>query len=62
MKEKTVLVSSQDYGKDEANTRALLQRHHRVHEEISAFSSDIGRLSSLATLMTKAANAHNVYF
>ena len=54
------LVQSEDYGREEAGVKSLLQRHTRLEEEVRAYSDDIARLQELATLMTKAANAHNV--
>ena len=60
MKEKMPLVTSDDYGKDEASAQALLYRHNRLEGEIKAFSSEIKRLDELAQLMTKAASEHNV--
>ena len=60
MKEKMPLVTSDDYGKDEASAKALLSRHNRLEGEIKAFGSEIKRLDELAQLMTKAASEHNV--
>ena len=60
MKEKMPLVTSDDYGKDEASAKALLSRHNRLEGEIKAFGSEIKRLDELTQLMTKAASEHNV--
>jgi len=60
MREKMPLVTSDDYGKDEASAQALLGRHNRLEGEIKAFGSEIKRLDELAQLMTKAASEHNV--
>ncbi|XP_052769142.1 spectrin beta chain, non-erythrocytic 2-like isoform X1 [Mya arenaria] len=60
MKEKMPLVTSDDYGKDEASAQALLNRHNRLEGEIKAFGSEIKRLDELTQLMTKAATEHNI--
>lgn len=60
MKEKMPLVTSDDYGKDEASAQALLSRHNRLEGEIKTFGSEIKRLDELSQLMTKAASEHNV--
>lgn len=60
MREKMPLVSNEDYGRDETSAKSLLQRHARLEEEVRAYQDDIKHLQELATLMTKAAHAHNV--
>ncbi|XP_071162084.1 spectrin beta chain-like isoform X8 [Mytilus edulis] len=60
LKEKMPLVCSDDYGKDETGSQALLSRHNRLEGEIRSFRSEIGRLDELAQLMTKAATEHNI--
>ena len=60
MKEKMPLVTSDDYGKDEASAQALFTRHNRLEGEVKAFGSEIKRLEKLAQLMTKAASEHKV--
>ncbi|XP_052269284.1 spectrin beta chain, non-erythrocytic 1-like isoform X3 [Dreissena polymorpha] len=60
MKEKMPLVTSDDYGKDEASAQALLSRHNRLEGEIKTFGSEIKRLDELSQLMTKAASEHNI--
>ncbi|XP_033735465.1 spectrin beta chain, non-erythrocytic 5-like isoform X2 [Pecten maximus] len=60
MREKMPIVTSDDYGRDEANSQALLSRHNRLEEEIRGFKSEIMRLDELAQLMTKAASEHNI--
>ena len=60
MKEKMPLVTSSDYGKDEAGAQALLSRHNYLDKDIRAFNIEIKRLEELAVLMTKAASEHNV--
>ncbi|XP_041352702.1 spectrin beta chain, non-erythrocytic 5-like isoform X2 [Gigantopelta aegis] len=60
MREKMPLVCSDDYGKDEASSQALLTRHNRLVKDIKSFSTEIKRLEDLAVLMTKAASEHNI--
>ncbi|XP_048733527.1 spectrin alpha chain, non-erythrocytic 1-like isoform X2 [Ostrea edulis] len=60
MKEKMPLVTSNDYGRDEMGSKALLSRHNRLEGEIRSFRTEIKRLDELAQLMTKAANEHNI--
>nr|XP_022333961.1 spectrin alpha chain, non-erythrocytic 1-like isoform X4 [Crassostrea virginica] len=60
MKEKMPLVTSDDYGRDEMGSKALLSRHNRLEGEIRSFRSEIKRLDELAQLMTKAATEHNI--
>ncbi|KAK1893658.1 Spectrin beta chain non-erythrocytic 5 [Dissostichus eleginoides] len=42
------LLTSEDHGKDESSTAALLQRHQRIEKEMSAYASEIKRLSEQA--------------
>ncbi|XP_067336707.1 spectrin beta chain, non-erythrocytic 5 isoform X2 [Channa argus] len=42
------LLTSEDYGKDESSTAALLQRHLRLEKEFAAYASEIKRLSEQA--------------
>ncbi|XP_068195162.1 spectrin beta chain, non-erythrocytic 5 isoform X2 [Antennarius striatus] len=42
------LLNSQDHGRDESSTAALLQRHLRLEKEMAAYSSEIRRLSEQA--------------
>ncbi|CAK6979040.1 spectrin beta chain%2C non-erythrocytic 5 [Scomber scombrus] len=42
------LLTSEDHGKDESSTAALLQRHLRVEKEMTAYGSEIKRLSEQA--------------
>uniref|UniRef100_A0A4W6DIZ9 Spectrin beta, non-erythrocytic 5 n=1 Tax=Lates calcarifer TaxID=8187 RepID=A0A4W6DIZ9_LATCA len=42
------LLTSEDHGKDESSTAALLQRHLRLEKEMAAFASEIKRLSEQA--------------
>ncbi|KAK3093776.1 hypothetical protein FSP39_020076, partial [Pinctada imbricata] len=60
MKEKMPLVTSDDYGRDEMGSQALLSRHNRLEGEIRSFRTEIKRLDELAQLMTKAASEHNI--
>ncbi|XP_061172689.1 spectrin beta chain, non-erythrocytic 5-like [Saccostrea echinata] len=60
MKEKMPLVTSDDYGRDEMGSKALLSRHNRLEGEIRSFRTEIKRLEELAQLMTKAATEHNI--
>ena len=60
LKEKMPLVCSDDYGRDETGSQALLTRHNRLEVEIRGFRCEITRLDELAQLMTKAANEHNI--
>lgn len=41
-------LTSEDYGKDESSTSALLQRHLRVEKEMGAYVSEIKRLGEQA--------------
>ena len=54
MKEKLQLVTSEDYGKDEASALALLQRHSRLEGEIKAYENDIKRLNVQSEKMLKS--------
>ncbi|CAG2101157.1 unnamed protein product [Medioppia subpectinata] len=54
MKEKSQLVTSEDYGKDEPSALALLQRHSRLESEISAYENDIKRLNTQSDKMLKS--------
>ncbi|KAI4798393.1 hypothetical protein KUCAC02_022079, partial [Chaenocephalus aceratus] len=47
IKQETALTS-EDHGKDESSTAALLQRHQRIEREMSAYASEIKRLSEQA--------------
>jgi spectrin beta len=52
MRSKMALVSlSSDYGKDEASTQALLQRHVRVQEEIKAYEPEVNRLGEITDVL-----------
>ncbi|XP_071354370.1 spectrin beta chain, non-erythrocytic 5 [Trachinotus anak] len=42
------LLTSEDHGKDESSTAALLQRHLRLEKEMLAYGSEIKRLSEQA--------------
>ncbi|KAM6918067.1 spectrin beta chain, non-erythrocytic 5 [Lycodopsis pacificus] len=42
------LLTSEDHGKDESSTAALLQRHLRVEREMAAYASEIKRLTEQA--------------
>ncbi|XP_027134554.1 spectrin beta chain, non-erythrocytic 5 [Larimichthys crocea] len=42
------LLTSEDHGKDESSTTALLQRHLRIEKEMAAYGSEIKRLSEQA--------------
>ncbi|KAK5857872.1 hypothetical protein PBY51_011085 [Eleginops maclovinus] len=42
------LLTSEDHGKDESSTAALLQRHQRLEREMAAYASEIKRLSEQA--------------
>ncbi|KAL6106061.1 sptbn5 [Pungitius sinensis] len=42
------LLTSEDHGKDEASTAALLQRHLRVEREMAAYGSEMKRLAEQA--------------
>ncbi|XP_023280049.1 spectrin beta chain, non-erythrocytic 2-like [Seriola lalandi dorsalis] len=42
------LLTSEDHGKDESSTAALLQRHVRLEKEMVAYASEIKRLSEQA--------------
>ncbi|XP_068456287.1 spectrin beta chain, non-erythrocytic 5 [Clinocottus analis] len=42
------LLTSEDHGKDESSTAALLQRHLRVEREMTAYASEIKRLKEQA--------------
>eukprot|EP00118_Oscarella_pearsei_P018140 m.184464 g.184464 ORF g.184464 m.184464 type:complete len:3710 (+) comp39319_c1_seq2:34-11163(+) len=48
MKEKEPVVSSDDYGRDFATAKNLLQSHERLEGEVKAYHSEIDRLQSLA--------------
>ena len=52
MRDKMALVSlNSEYGKDEASTQALLQRHARVQEEIKAYEPEINRLGEITDVL-----------
>ncbi|KAA0711222.1 Spectrin beta chain, non-erythrocytic 5 [Triplophysa tibetana] len=42
------LLTDEDYGKDEAGTTSLLQRHQRVEKEMEAYVSEVKRLGEQA--------------
>ncbi|XP_054470225.1 LOW QUALITY PROTEIN: spectrin beta chain, non-erythrocytic 5 [Anoplopoma fimbria] len=42
------LLTSEDHGKDESSTAALLQRHLRLEREMAAYASEIKRLTEQA--------------
>ncbi|KAF7648030.1 hypothetical protein LDENG_00162990 [Lucifuga dentata] len=42
------LLTSEDHGKDESSTAALLQRHLRLQKEMSAYGAEIKRLAEQA--------------
>lgn len=42
------LLTSEDHGKDESSTAALLQRHLRVEREMAAYASEMRRLAEQA--------------
>ncbi|XP_034530593.1 spectrin beta chain, non-erythrocytic 1 [Notolabrus celidotus] len=42
------LLTSEDHGKDESSTAALLQRHQRLEKELAAYGSEVKRLSEQA--------------
>ncbi|CAJ1074861.1 spectrin beta chain%2C non-erythrocytic 5 [Xyrichtys novacula] len=42
------LLTSEDHGRDEASTAALLQRHQRLEKEMAAYGSEVKRLSEQA--------------
>ncbi|XP_075699620.1 spectrin beta chain, non-erythrocytic 5 [Rhinoderma darwinii] len=55
LKEHLPLLTSEDYGKDESSTEAILQRHLRLEKEISAYSIEVRRLGDQAqTVASKA--------
>lgn len=42
------LLTNEDHGKDESSTTVLLQRHLRLEKEVTAYASEIKRLSEQA--------------
>ncbi|XP_063040192.1 spectrin beta chain, non-erythrocytic 5 [Engraulis encrasicolus] len=42
------LLASEDYGRDEWSSAALLQRHQRLEKEVGAYASEIKRLAEVA--------------
>lgn len=48
MSDRKPLLTSDDHGKDESSTAALLQRHLRLEKEMAAYASEIKRLSEQA--------------
>ena len=42
------LLTSEDHGKDESSTAAMLQRHLRLEKEMAAYASEIKRLAEQA--------------
>ncbi|XP_073682671.1 spectrin beta chain, non-erythrocytic 5 [Garra rufa] len=63
------LLVDEDYGKDEASTTALLQRHQRVEKEMEAYASEVKRLgeqaksaAQLAPLTTEIQQSRMVHY
>ncbi|XP_043119308.1 spectrin beta chain, non-erythrocytic 5 isoform X2 [Puntigrus tetrazona] len=63
------LLIDEDYGKDEASTTALLQRHQRLEKEMEAYVSEVKRLgeqaksaAQLAPLTTEAPQNKMVHY
>lgn len=48
MKEKEPIVTSQDYGKDEDSSEALLKKHEALVSDLEAFDSTISALKQQA--------------
>ncbi|XP_029453305.1 spectrin beta chain, non-erythrocytic 5 [Rhinatrema bivittatum] len=55
LQERQHILRSEDYGKDESSTEALLQRHLRLEKEVDAYSSEMSRLEELATVAAQKA-------
>ncbi|KAI2654409.1 Spectrin beta chain, non-erythrocytic 5 [Labeo rohita] len=63
------LLTDEDYGKDEASTTALLQRHQRLEKEMEAYASEVKRLgeqaksaAQLAPLTTEIQQSRMVHY
>uniref|UniRef100_A0A673I813 Spectrin beta chain, non-erythrocytic 2-like n=1 Tax=Sinocyclocheilus rhinocerous TaxID=307959 RepID=A0A673I813_9TELE len=63
------LLIDEDYGKDEASTTALLQRHQRLEKEMEAYASEVKRLgeqaksaAQLAPLTTETQQSRMVHY
>ncbi|XP_068070705.2 spectrin beta chain, non-erythrocytic 5 isoform X1 [Danio rerio] len=63
------LLIDEDYGKDEASSTALLQRHQRVEKEMEAYSLEVKRLgeqaksaAQLAPLTTETQQTRMVHY
>ncbi|KAK2878694.1 hypothetical protein Q8A67_019485 [Cirrhinus molitorella] len=63
------LLTDEDYGKDEASTTALLQRHQRLEKEMEAYASEVNRLgeqaksaAQLAPLTTEIQQSRMVHY
>ncbi|TRY84982.1 hypothetical protein DNTS_028857 [Danionella cerebrum] len=63
------LLIDEDYGKDEAGSIALLQRHQRLEKEMEAYGSEVKRLSEqaksaaqLASITTETLQARMVHY
>uniref|UniRef100_A0A672QKD3 Spectrin, beta, non-erythrocytic 5 n=1 Tax=Sinocyclocheilus grahami TaxID=75366 RepID=A0A672QKD3_SINGR len=63
------LLIDEDYGKDEASTTALLQRHQRLEKEMEAYASEVKRLgeqaksaAQLAPLTTETKQSRMVHY
>ncbi|XP_068110413.1 spectrin beta chain, non-erythrocytic 5 isoform X2 [Hyperolius riggenbachi] len=55
LREHLPLLNSDDYGKDESSTEAILQRHLRLEKEIAAYGMEVRRLGDQAeTVASKA--------
>lgn len=48
MEDRRPILASEDYGKDEWSSDALLQRHQRLEKEIGAYASEVKRLAEHA--------------
>lgn len=61
------LLTSEDHGKDESSTAALLQRHQWLEKEMAAYASEIRRLSEQArsaaqlTAFTVSIHCHSLH-
>ncbi|XP_026142105.1 spectrin beta chain, non-erythrocytic 5 isoform X1 [Carassius auratus] len=63
------LLTDEDYGKDEASTTALLQRHQRLQKEMEAYAPEVKRLgeqaksaAQLAPLTTETQQSRMVHY
>ncbi|KAM9294405.1 spectrin beta chain, non-erythrocytic 5 [Gastrophryne carolinensis] len=55
LRERLLLLTSDDYGKDESSAEAILQRHLRLEKEIAAYALEVRRLGDQAeTVASKA--------